>query len=293
MNINDFNSLIQFDSYIKPKRVEKKENRTTTFKTLEQDIFEKSQTEPKLVEIEFDHLCARTKKPKKIRAIQNPMDKGVIYKKVFNKSTGKTEKIPLLVDIAESQNGISTSYYFLEPETKKEIGFVIIDDWHKKIFDITNAYAIEDTRLLDDFPELGISGDRISIDYLQNNDENQYCGIGKLADQIAVEYCLNEGIEPNILSVAETNSHAAHYKRGRRFLPIDKYDKDLDYYDFIKEYGTDDPNKIIKERIEQTPNGQRVDTSDLYGLYMYMPSEIVNQYLELIKKHPILHNKDI
>ncbi len=289
MNIHDLNSLIQVDYRVRPKRLDEKN--TMALKPIECDTFEKTQKENNTVEIEFNHLSAKTKMPKRIRAFQNPSDKGIVYKKVVNKETGKTEKIPLIVDIAESKDGISTSYYFLDPKTKEEIGFVIIDDWRKKIFDITDTHKFEDTRLLDDFPTLGVEGDRISIDYLQNNDEEKYCGIGKLSDQIAVEYCINEGIKPNILSLAETNSHAAHYKRGRRFLPVDKYDKDLDYYDFVKEYGTDDPNKIIEERIAATPEGQKVDTSDLYGLYMYMPSEIINLYLEMIKKHPVLHKE--
>ena len=293
MNINDFNSLIQQDSYVRKQRPKQNFDipsiKPVKLPSLNEDVFEKTAQPGKKEEIEFCHFCVKTKTPQKIKAMHNNLNKGVVYKKIVNQTTGKPEKVPLVVDIAESHDGISTSYYFLEPDTKEEIGFVVIDDWRKKFFDITNSYELENTRLLDDFPKQHIEGDRISIDYLQNNDESKYCGIGKLADQIAVEYCLQEGIEPNILSIAETNSHAAHYKRGRKFLPVDKFDKDIDYYEFVKTYGTNDPNKIIEKRIACTPKGQKVDTSDLYGLYMYMPQDIVQKYLEQIKTKPVLH----
>ena len=291
MHIDDFNSLLQLDRYIRPKqRVIPKNNDSEIITQLKQDVFEKSQKQTEPFEIKFNHICPKTKTPKKIKAVLNPLDKGTIYIKVLNKNTGDIEKRPMTVDIAKTEEDSSVSYYFLTPKTHDEIGFVVIDDWKKARFNYLFDYdVLENTRLLDNFPQQGILGDRISIYYLQNNDETKYSGIGKLADQIAVEYCLQEGIEPNILSIADSNSHVAHYKRGRKFIPVDKYDKDLDYYDFVKKYGTNDPNKIIEERIANTPEGQKVDTSDLYGLYMYMPQEVIKKYLEIIKEKPVLH----
>ena len=284
MNINDFNSLIQS---IKPtKKVCAENNKKTPISTtFKDDVFEKNKNQSQNTEIEFTHLCAVTKTPKIIKASLNPLDKGYIYKKVFNKQKGIIQKIPQEVNIAKSTEGINTSYYFLDPKTKTEIGYVIIVDWSKDFF----YNDIESPKLLEDFPEQGIEGNRISIDYLQNNDENQYSGIGKLADQIAVEYCLQEGLEPNIVSLADTNSHAAHYKRGRRFFPLNKNDTEINYEDFVKKYKTDDPNKVIEEKIAATPSGEKTDTSDLYGLYMYMPQEVIKKYLEEIKRNPILH----
>ena len=288
MNINDFNSLLQLDSYIKPKqRVNRTDKDTGVINPLKRDVFERT---IKPVEIKINHICAKTRAPKKIKAVMNPLDKGVVYKKVLDEKTGKTEKVPVSVDIAKSEDKASVSYYFLEPKTHEEIGFVVIDDWKKaRMRSFFDYDILENTRLLDDFSEQGISGDRISIYYLQNNDETKYSGIGRLADQIAVEYCLQQGIEPNIVSMAENDSIVAHYKRGRRFLRVDKYDKDIDYYDFVDKYGTDDPNKIIEKRISKTPEGQKTDTSDLYGLYMYMPQGVVQKYLEKIKENPVLH----
>ena len=123
---------------------------------------------------------------------------------------------------------------------------------------------------------------------MQNNFEDTFSGIGKLADKLAVEYCLKNGIKPNITSVADYNSHAAHYMRGRRFFEISKHDPDIDAYEFKKTYGTLDPNKVIAERIKNTPKGQRVDTRDLCGLYMYMPENIINKYIKEIKENPLL-----
>lgn len=291
MNINDFNSLFGLDTPIRPIKI-KKENISTPenkLNVLDKDVFEKTVEKPKVFDIEIEHICAKTKTPKKITVQINPQDKGIIYKKIFNKKNNKIEKIPVAVNIAKSSDKHTVSYYFLEPETNKELGFVIIEDWHLAKLNPAYDYYLDNSKLLDDFPEIGIEGDRISIEYLQNNDEEHYSGIGKLSDQIAIEYCLQEGIEPNILSLAEPNSHAAHYKRGRRFLPVDKYDKDLDYYEFVKEYGTNDPNQIIEKRIKETPKGQKVDTSDLFGIYMYMPQNVIQQYMEKIEKIPILH----
>lgn len=289
MNINDFNSIISMESLIRPKKAEPMPQTSIKLNSLENDVFEKKLTQPVPEKISIDHICAKTKTLKKISAQKNPLDKGTIYKKVINEKTDKIEKEPMTVDIAQSKDGCTVSYYFLEPETQEEIGFVIIEDWRMARFNPVFDYYLDNSKLIDDFPEQGIEGERISIEYLQNNNEEKYSGIGRLADQIAIEYCLRENIEPNIISLAEPNSHAAHYKRGRRFLPVDKYDKDIDYYEFVKEYGTDDPNKIIEERIAQTPKGKKVDTSDLFGIYMYMPQDVVQAYLKQIKEHPVLH----
>ncbi len=288
MNINDFNSLFQFD--YRPRCTVKKDKDTPKLNTLKTDVFEKSSKRAENIEIKINHVCPKTRVTKTIKAVMNPLDKGTVYRKVLNENTGKIEKVPMEVDIAKSEDKTSVSYYFLAPDTHEEIGFVIIDDWKKSRLNyLLDCDIVEDTRLLDNFPEQGIYGDRVSVYFLQNNDEDKYGGIGKLADQITIEYCLQSGIEPNIVSMADGNSHTAHYKRGRRFLPVEKYDKDVDYYEFVKQYGTDDPNKIIEERILNTPDGEKVDTTDLFGLYMYMPQEVIQKYLELIKINPILH----
>ena len=253
---------------------------------LTRDVFEKSK---KIKEFFITHICAETKESLKIKVEQNPLDRGVLYKKILNDTTGKTEKIQQGVEIAKSQKDWQITYHFLEPGTKEEIGFVTINDWRLAKNKPIYAFLRDNSRLLDDFQELGIVGDRISIEFLQNNLENKYSKVGELADQIAIEYCLKEKITPNIVSVADLNSHAAHYKRGRRFFKLDKNDPDIDYYEFKAAYKTDDPNKIIEERINNTPQGLKTDTSDLCGLYMYMPQKVIQEYLQRIKENPILH----
>ncbi len=287
-SIDDFNSLIQHTPLKKTitKPLKASNPICGSKNALTKDLFEKT---TKIKEFIISHICPHSGTKQSLKVVQNSSDKGILYKKVLNKETGRIEKIPFEADIAKSKDKWTVTYHFLEPKTKEEIGFVSIDDWrlakHNPIYD----FLIENSRLIDDFPELEIFGDRVSINYLQNNNEQLYSGIGNLADQIAIEYCLKEGITPNIVSAADLNSHAAHYKRGRRFFKIDKSDKDIDYYEFKKTYGTDDPNKIIEERIKETPQGQKVDTSDLCGIYMYMPQDVVKMYLRRIKEHPVLH----
>lgn len=210
-----------------------------------------------------------------------------IQRKIMLNTTGEVMKVPYEINIARHDDSYMTTFHFLDKNTKKEIGYVKIIDW-RKAPSVVQQYNFSFSRLLEDFPKQGIVGDRISIDFLQNNFEDTFSGIGKLADKLAVEYCLKNGIKPNITSVADYNSHAAHYMRGRRFFEISKQDPDIDAYEFKKTYGTLDPNKVIAERIKNTPKGQRVDTRDLCGLYMYMPENIINKYIKEIKENPLL-----
>lgn len=210
-----------------------------------------------------------------------------IQRKIMLNKTGEVMKVPYEINIARHDDSYMTTFHFLDKNTKKEIGYVKIIDW-RKAPSVVQQYNFSFSRLLEDFPKQGIVGDRISIDFLQNNFEDTFSGIGKLADKLAVEYCLKNGIKPNITSVADYNSHAAHYMRGRRFFEISKQDPDIDAYEFKKTYRTLDPNKVIAERIKNTPKGQRVDTRDLCGLYMYMPENIINKYIKEIKENPLL-----
>lgn len=210
-----------------------------------------------------------------------------IERKIKINKTGNVVKVPYEINIAKHEDSYMTTFHFLDKNTNHEIGYVKIIDW-RKAPPIIQQYNFGISRLLDDFPEQGITGDRISIDFLQNNFEDTFSGIGKLGDKLAVEYCLKNGIKPNITSVADYNSHAAHYMRGRRFFEVSKNDPDIDAYEFQKTYGTLDPNKIVEERIKNTPKGQRVNTRDLCGLYMYMPQNVVQHYISEILKNPLL-----
>lgn len=245
------------------------------------DTFEKSGN--RIKNFNIMHIEYGNHKQRKLKVELNPKDKAVIYKKVLNKETGKTTKIPIEVFVAKSQNKYRTSYHFLD-ENVNEIGYVTIYDWSK-----APSFEKADTIYSKNYPELGIVGDRITIDCLQNNNEQKYAGIGKAADQIAIEYCLKEGLTPNIVSLADTGSLIAHYKRGRRFFKVQEDDIFSDYEGLMAEYGTNDPNKIIETQLASLPKGSWIDCTDLGQLHMYMPQEIIQKYLNKIKEHPILH----
>lgn len=214
----------------------------------------------------------------------NGKNTAYVYKKVFNPDTGKTEKIKTKVCVGVKQTGIITTYYLFNKDTKKEIGYVKINDWEKAkqvpfIYDL-----LKNNELEKDYKEQGITGRRISIEYLQNNYPDEYSGIGEACDQIAIEYCLQEKIKPQIVSEVETGSAIAHFKRGRRFLPITKNKEK-----FIKQFGTDDPNKIIKERLKKHNTEEKIFCDDLENLTMYMPPNVIDKYLACIQEHKILN----
>ena len=215
---------------------------------------------------------------------QNLLDNAVIYKKVLNKNTNIVEKIPYSVGIAKSEDHWKTTFHIIDNDTKKEIGFVCICDW-QKAKNYKYISFITDSNLQKNYPEYGINGNRISIDYVKNNFPAEYSGLGKISDQIAIEYCLKNNIKPCIVSMVDGNSHAAHYKRGRRFF-IENNGRS--YNKFVKKFGTCDPNKIIQKRLSEAADN-KIDCTDLGNIYMYMPESVINQYLEKIKKHPILH----
>ena len=214
----------------------------------------------------------------------NGKDTAYIYKKIFNPKTGKTEKVKTAVCVGVKKTGIITTYYLFNKETKKEIGYVKINDW-EKAKKIPFIYSLlKNNSLEKDYTEQNITGRRISIEYLKNNYPEEYSGIGEACDQIAIEYCLQEKIKPQIVSTAETGSAIAHFKRGRRFLPITKNSEE-----FIKKFGTNDPNIILKNRLKSTTNKNSVYCDDLENLTMYMPQKIIDKYLERVKEHKILN----
>ncbi len=215
---------------------------------------------------------------------QNPLDRAVVYKKIYDKENKFIKKIPYEVGIAKSKDGFHTTYHLVEDDTKREIGYITICDLTKVK---KNSYSsfIHNKNLLKDYPEYGIVGERINIDYIENNYESEFSGVANITDQIAIEYCLKHNIKPSILSASDMNAHIAHYKRGRRFfLPED----DKIVKKFIRKFGTDDPNKVLEERIELA-DGKMAKCNDLGELLMYMPESVIQQYIEKIKKHPILH----
>ena len=254
-------------------------------KQVTNDIFEPTQ---KIKKIIVPHNTFQNKLLACIEAEQNPAQKAVIYKKVFNPETKTIQKIKQTVNIAVSKDKWYTTYHLLEPQTNRELGYVTICDFEKaKNYKFSSLFM--DSKLSKDYPEAEIFGPRISIEYLQNNFENEYSGIGKTADQIAIEYCIQNNINPQIVSLAEEGSLIAHYKRGRRFLGFEKENNEIKK--LINDYGTDDPNEIIAKMISNTKNSEHINCDALGSLYMYMPQNIIEKYIKLIKESPILLEK--
>lgn len=192
---------------------------------------------------------------------------GQIYEKVIDEATGKVVKKPIDVDIEieDRKSWDQTVYHFKHND--KEVGYVILEDHinipeEEKIFLLTS-----------DIPQFGVVGDRVIVKHLMNLNQKRYAGIGELADRIAVEHCNRRGIKPVIISEASYNSHAAHYKRGKRYLYSDE---------------NNNPNKIVEEIIKNTPSGEQCDTSRLGMLISYMPKELIAKIQQYLSKNPIL-----
>lgn len=194
----------------------------------------------------------------------NPSRTGVLY--------DKTNGRPFAVNILKSSTDNfpnSVAYHFMSKDLKHEFGYV---QFYKPTID-----ELGDSELTKDYPKYGIEGERIEVLYLRNYNDKKIGGIGKLADKMAVRYCQELGIEPNIVSYADEWSHVAHYKRGKRFIPPQK---GTDEYDFLKtNYGKTDPNSILKNIIESADNNN--EDVDLLGwgyLMMYLPKELAEKY---------------
>lgn len=110
----------------------------------------------------------------------------------------------------------------------------------------------------------------VHVEYIENMNPQLYSGFGKVADQIEVEHCLNRGLDYfEVVSEAGLNSHALHYLRGKRF-------------------NLEQNNETVRKIIESTPPGQKFDTQKLGNIKMYMPWELIEKYIEIIKKCPLL-----
>lgn len=110
----------------------------------------------------------------------------------------------------------------------------------------------------------------VHVEYIENMNPQLYSGFGKIADQVEVEHCLKRGLSFfDILSEAGLNSHALHYLRGKRFE-------------------SDEINEKVKKIIDSTPAGQKFDTAFLGKVRMFMPYDLIEKYLDIIKKNPLL-----
>mgnify|MGYP003571281089 CR=1 FL=1 len=110
----------------------------------------------------------------------------------------------------------------------------------------------------------------VFVEFMENLNPELYKNFGYLADQIEVEHCINRDLKDfEIISNASLNSHALHYLRGKRFI-------------------LDSINQIVRSIIELTPKNQQFQTKFLGSVKMYMPKDIIQKYIEIIKRTPIL-----
>ena len=202
-----------------------------------------------------------------------PQHKGMVYKKVKNRD-GSVKKVPTEVEIVNDGNG-----YFIFNDGKKLVGIAVLR-YYKKDYDYDD---VDFNALHKDYKEEGIVGDRIEVDYIENNDEAKYGGVAHLADLLEVACCKKLGIKPNIVSLSLANASPLHYKRGKRFVPFELYCRK--YNDIYK---GKEPNDILKEIVEATPYGRKFNTSKIkHAFLMYMPEDLINKYEAELEEHPI------
>lgn len=191
------------------------------------------------------------------------------------------EKVPVDIYMTNDTSTVSTYHFMSKTDKKKKYGYVTLATL-KEPQKHKSSYEGTEQKVLDDYPNQGIVGPRVIVDMLENNAKNEITGVGFLADKIGVKHCLDNNIKPPlIISEAMKNSHIAHYKRGKRFLPLEK---GSDEYKFFKEkYGTANVNKVISN-ILKTSNGEKQDISDWPPLIMKLSDEKVNQYIKELKR---------
>lgn len=234
----------------------------------------------------FDYVTVNLKKPQIIKLTQhsrnNKKNEPLIldynpnrYGFLKDKNTNEPIKTPILI----SQKGKKTSYHFMSEDLEKEYGYINISDnfLNLSILKLMMGFV----ELYENYPELGITGPRIVVEYLENFDDKNIGGVGALADKISVLHCLKRKIKPVIVSMADKDSHVAHYLRGKRFLPIESDTPKFNYY--MDMYGTADVNEIVKELINNNKNSERISTDDWSMVPMYMPQNKIDEIIKELK----------
>jgi len=215
--------------------------------------------------------CEETSEEKMKKLV--PKHKGIIYKKITDKKGNVTKKIPVEVNIIKDSPEV-----FLFEKDGDIIGNV-------ELCYIPKEYCGENalSPLCRDYKKEGVSGARIKVEFVENENEEQYGGIAHLADLIEVAVCKKLRIKPNIVSYSFDDAAPLHYLRGKRFIPFEKYNKKL--YEI---HGNREPNEVVKEIIEKTPKGEKYDTSDIKDMFItYMPKEMIKELEKELEEHPI------
>ena len=214
----------------------------------------------------------KTETPKKTLNDCVPKHKGIIYKKVKDENGNVIKKVPVEADIVK----IGASDFEFEVD-REIVGGVRMSYFKKE--GRKNNYS----DLYHNYRKEGVVGDRILANYIYNCKGDGYCGVGHLADLVEVAACKELGIKPNVVSHSVPEAAPLHYMRGKRFIPFKKY---RSYYYYF--YNKKNPNDMVKEIIENTPKGQKFDTSKINHCFLtYMPKEMIGELEEELKEHPI------
>ncbi|MFR1504049.1 MAG: hypothetical protein ACLSUS_08115 [Opitutales bacterium] len=199
------------------------------------------------------------------------------YDYIFDKKSNRREKTMILVGHDERKPN-EISYHFMSRSLSKEYGYVHLSLHRDPRADLKESSFL-DRELLINYPKHKIQGPRVIVEYLQNWEDSKKGGIGRLADKLAVKYCIENNIKPVIISNADRGSHVAHYLRGKRFLPPEK---DTSSYDYLaKNYGCTNLNKILAKLLKDSEkNEEKIDLGDLGMFPMYMPEELAQKYVK-------------
>ena len=201
-----------------------------------------------------------------------PKHKGTIYKKVKDKD-GNINKVPVKVSIVKEE---PDEFHFYDGH--KNIG-------HVELSYITKEHCKEDKGyIFKNYKDEGIRGDRVIVNYVVNEEQGKYCGIGHLADLIEVAVCKELGIKPNVVSESLDEPAPLHYLRGKRFVPYEKYVNKKE----LQSLEGENPNKIIKQIIDETPKGEKFKVPKLHNdLVMYMPRDMIKKLEKELEENPI------
>ena len=194
----------------------------------------------------------------------DPRKKG----QLINKNTGEPIDV-FIIEIHDNRCKKGVSFNFLSKDLEHEYGHVELD----------GNVSFYDKELSNDYKKEDIKGERIIVTWLENTDDKNIGGVGKLADKVAVKYCVENNIEPNIISQAADNSHLAHYSRGKRFIRPKL--GTLEFYFLMLRYGTLDPNKALERLLKKSKRtGKQINLSQWNEclFYMYLPKELVEKY---------------
>ena len=131
-------------------------------------------------------------------------------------------------------------------------------------------YTVKDNRIPVGYVDVQDTPHGCYVLYIKNQNPTLYKGFGKVADQIEVEHCLKRNIEtPLITSEAKFNTHIAHFKRGKRYI-------------------NEGINVFLRDLIEKLSKGENYLTDFLGIQKMFMPQNLINKYMKIIKKAPLL-----